>query len=147
MKSFVPSNVARFGFIFAAPPHVIVKEEYVIYDAIAMIGAIGGTMGLCIGFSFMDCIGVFMNVIEKGIDKLKDGRSCAPATICSTIHQCKAFTNSTKKRPRRLGNRTMEIRLEHCESRIETIFNELKCQQDALKSKLETLMNQRCRCH
>ena len=112
MKSFVPSNVARFGFIFAVPPLVIVKEEYVIYDAIAMIGAIGGTMGLCIGFSFMDCIGVVMNMIEKEIDKLKSGRS--PATICSTIHQCKAFASSTKKRPKRLRKRTMETRLEKC---------------------------------
>ena len=31
-----------------------VNEEYLIFDAVAMISAIGGTLGLCIGFSFMD---------------------------------------------------------------------------------------------
>ena len=41
--------------IFAnGEPKVHVKEEYLIYDGVAMISAIGGTLGLCIGFSFYD---------------------------------------------------------------------------------------------
>ena len=43
---------------------VTVKEEYVIYDAVAMISAIGGTMGLCIGFSFSDFSSLLIRCIE-----------------------------------------------------------------------------------
>ena len=48
----VPKNQVKFGIQFVNPPRVSVKEEYIIYDSVAMISAIGGTMGLCIGFSF-----------------------------------------------------------------------------------------------
>ena len=130
MKSFVPSNVARFGFIFAAPPRVIVKEEYVIYDAIAMIGAIGGTMGLCIGISFMDCINVLINMVQKGMEKLKINKTSAPEAIIPIIHQSKTFKNSAT---------ILEIRLEQCESRIETIANELKNQLNAVNLQLQTI--------
>ena len=37
-----------------ATPHVTVNEEYLIYDIVAVVSAIGGTMGLCIGISFRD---------------------------------------------------------------------------------------------
>ena len=37
---------------FGNPAKVNVLEEYLIYDFITMIGSIGGTLGLCIGFSF-----------------------------------------------------------------------------------------------
>ena len=50
---------------FVAPPLVTVKEEYVIYDAVAMISAIGGTMGLCIGFSFSDFSSLLLKCLEK----------------------------------------------------------------------------------
>ena len=47
-------NVTTFFYNFAIPQKELVSEEYLIYDGIAMIGAIGGTLGLCIGFSFSD---------------------------------------------------------------------------------------------
>ena len=130
LDTFVPPNVARFSFIFAAPPRVIVKEEYVIYDAIAMIGAIGGTMGLCIGISFMDCINVLINIVEKGMEKLKINKTSAPGAITPIIHQNKTFKNSAT---------ILEKRLEQCESRIEAIANELKNQMNAVNSQLQTI--------
>ena len=130
LDTFVPPNVARFSFIFAAPPRVIVKEEYVIYDAIAMIGAIGGTMGLCIGISFMDCINVLINMVEKGMEKLKINKTSAPGAITPIIHHSKTFKNSAT---------ILEIRLEQCESRIEAIANELKNQMNAVNSQLQTI--------
>ena len=45
---------AEFVIQFADPPRVEVKEEYLIYDLVSMVSAIGGTMGLCIGFSFKE---------------------------------------------------------------------------------------------
>ena len=57
--------------MFAKPPKVIVKEEYLVYDAIAFVSSIGGTLGLCIGFSFYSLISVIMGWVEIGIKKLK----------------------------------------------------------------------------
>lgn len=45
-------NNVGIRLIYSTPMQVSVKEEYLIYDMLAMISAIGGTMGLCIGFSF-----------------------------------------------------------------------------------------------
>ena len=37
-----------------------VYEEYLIYDVKGMVGSIGGTLGLFIGFSFYNVIGYLM---------------------------------------------------------------------------------------
>ena len=50
------------------PYKVKVHEEYLIYDLMAMISAIGGTMGLCIAFSFMDLASLTISPIENIID-------------------------------------------------------------------------------
>ena len=46
-------NSIDFWVQFAIPEEVRVNEEFMIFDAVSMISAIGGTMGLCIGFSFL----------------------------------------------------------------------------------------------
>ena len=50
-------NMAIFDLEFVQPPTINVREEYLIYDTVAMISAIGGTMGLCIGISFYNIMG------------------------------------------------------------------------------------------
>ena len=67
MRIFVNENKVEFAMVFDQPPKVNVKEEYLIYDLISMVGAIGGTMGLCIGFSFRDCSTWVLNYIEKAV--------------------------------------------------------------------------------
>ena len=52
------------------PPRVKVYEEYLVYDMISMIRAIGGTMGLCIGFSFTDFACTTLRFIEKAIHQI-----------------------------------------------------------------------------
>ena len=60
-------NQANFRMIFAnREAKVQVKEEYLIYDGVAMISAIGGTLGLCIGFSFYDLSSKLMFWLEVG---------------------------------------------------------------------------------
>ena len=49
-----PQNQAGFRLSFQTPLRVSVKEEYLIYDMLTMVSAIGGTMGLCIGYSFYE---------------------------------------------------------------------------------------------
>ena len=41
-------------FYFTKPAMLTVHEEYLIYDLVAFISSVGGTFGLCIGFSFLD---------------------------------------------------------------------------------------------
>ena len=48
------NNQVVFQMVFNQPPKVSVKEEYLIFDFVALVSAIGGTMGLCIGFSFRE---------------------------------------------------------------------------------------------
>ena len=48
----IPVNQAIFRISFSPPAKVSVKEEYLVYDAVAMISSLGGTLGLFVGFSF-----------------------------------------------------------------------------------------------
>ena len=43
----------------------IVYEEYLIYDTINMIGSLGGTLGLFIGFSFSNVLNVIISFIKS----------------------------------------------------------------------------------
>ena len=51
---------ARFTYHFGNPAKMIVHEEYLVYDFVTMIGSIGGTLGLCIGFSFSGLFDSFL---------------------------------------------------------------------------------------
>ena len=44
------------------------QTEYFIYDTLSMVGTVGGTLGLFVGFSFYDFISM---VIDLFFDKLK----------------------------------------------------------------------------
>ena len=48
------SNKSTFGIIytFLISDSITVYDNYLIYDTITMIGSVGGTLGMCIGFSF-----------------------------------------------------------------------------------------------
>ena len=63
-----------------AGKQVSVHVEYLIYDLVAMISAIGGTMGLCIGFSFFDFCCFILSFLEKGVQKIKTYREVSSNT-------------------------------------------------------------------
>ena len=65
-------NLAWFNLLFLNPPKVSVKEEYLIYDAVSMVSAIGGTMGLCVGFSFTGLISCLLSYLDLGFKRIKD---------------------------------------------------------------------------
>ena len=60
-------NETEFEIKCAEPEGVAVKEEYVIYDLMAMISAIGGTLGLFVGFSFTNVSRLIFESIEFAI--------------------------------------------------------------------------------
>ena len=47
-----------------------VYEEYIIIDAISMIGSVGGTLGLFIGFSFSNVINIIIGYLQLLINKI-----------------------------------------------------------------------------
>ena len=55
----------KFSYGFASPELVDVHQEFLVYDTIGMIGSVGGTLGMCIGFSFTSSISFVLNVIKK----------------------------------------------------------------------------------
>ena len=48
----------------AKPLQVRVKTEYLLMDFLSMIGAVGGTLGLCIGFSIKKVLGFLPDLFE-----------------------------------------------------------------------------------
>ena len=71
---WIKTNHTSFHLIYSLP-HIIVKEEYMIYDLLAMIGAVGGTMGIFIGISFADLSGMFFELVAgMGLHKLERKR-------------------------------------------------------------------------
>ena len=59
------ANTYGFSYTFHTSDTVTVHEEYLIYDAISMIGSVGGTLGMCIGFSFTGLISCLMHNVFK----------------------------------------------------------------------------------
>ena len=62
-------NQAKFLLKISTPPRVIVKDEYLIYDEIYMIVTVGGTISLCIGFSFDGFCDFLLTYFQRGIEK------------------------------------------------------------------------------
>ena len=80
---------SHFQYKFVTPLFAEVYEEYIIYDFISMIGSVGGTLGLFVGFSFSNILMclisyvklLFNKVVKEYLKKLNaidsnfDGRS------------------------------------------------------------------------
>ena len=63
-KLFEDTNAGGYFSIiyqFSPPMMKTVYEEYLIFDIVGMIGSVGGTLGMCIGFSFS---GIAWTVLE-----------------------------------------------------------------------------------
>ena len=58
-------HLRRFLYQFGKLQNVIVHEEYLIYDFIGVIGSAGGTLGLFIGFSFINIIDRIMSFLKS----------------------------------------------------------------------------------
>ena len=65
---------AQFEFWFTKPSKTTVKEEYLIYDLVSMISAIGGTMSLCAGLNFLRLKSFLMRVCKFGFEYLSNNK-------------------------------------------------------------------------
>ena len=63
-------NEAEIGLKFVSPFKVKVKEEFFIFDLVSVISAIGGTLGLCTGFSFRHVYGCLCQLVVLAYKKV-----------------------------------------------------------------------------
>ena len=67
VKYYQPNSltaIADWSYIFPLS-EMVVYDQYLIYDFVGMIGSIGGSLGLFIGFSFLDLIFYLINLMQK----------------------------------------------------------------------------------
>ena len=60
-----PNNTFILYLRFQYPEVTRVYEEYLIYDFHGMLGSIGGTLGMFVGFSFSGIFESFINLFKK----------------------------------------------------------------------------------
>ena len=104
---------ARFTYYFGNPAKVIVQEEYLVYDFVTMIGSIGGTLGLCIGFSFSGLFDSFLASFKTLALKM---------TSLSTITDEALFTKTEVKK-----DISKELELEKKLASIQEALQRLEC--------------------
>ena len=64
---FADKNVTfKFGYEFPSNSTTL-YEEYWVYDGINAIGSVGGTLGMCVGFSFTGLISFLLNILQRAI--------------------------------------------------------------------------------
>ena len=61
----------EFAYEFGSPKLAIKYQEYLTFDPISLLGTIGGTLGIYIGFS---CSGLFSRILELIEDKCTSKR-------------------------------------------------------------------------
>ena len=65
------NHTTYFSYSIKAPATMRVNEEYLIYDFVGLVGSVGGTLGMFIGFSFMNVISDVLIYIKSLLEKKK----------------------------------------------------------------------------
>ena len=58
-------------FLYPITADVLVYEEYLLFDFNAIVSSVGGSLGLFIGFSFLQCVMSIFGLTEKTCQKCK----------------------------------------------------------------------------
>ena len=106
---------------FAKPYHVTVHEEYLIYDLVAMVGAIGGTLGLCTGISFREILlllFICLREILKCIHKVKHRNHVSPFNSDRRHPEVLGELQDTAGTKHEKVNASVQKQLEKCMTRI-----------------------------
>jgi hypothetical protein len=53
----------QMDILFTVSPESIIDTEYLIYDGLGMLGSIGGSLGLFLGFSLFDSLSMVLDAI------------------------------------------------------------------------------------
>ena len=58
-----------------------INKEYLIYDTLSLIGTVGGTLGLFVGFSFYDFLVMITHFILKKIEVMVFSKKLGPENV------------------------------------------------------------------
>ena len=58
-----------------------INKEYLIYDTLSLIGTVGGTLGLFVGFSFYDFLVMITHFILKKIEVMVFSKKTSPENV------------------------------------------------------------------
>ena len=61
------SRIIDLGYWFNNENEVKVFQEYLLYEITSVIGSIGGTLGLFVGFSFLDLSSILINILKNNV--------------------------------------------------------------------------------
>ena len=64
-EPFHPIGDVQVSLFLIVTPEQVFHKEYLVYDDIGMIGSIGGSLGLFIGFSLFDSLTMIMDFILR----------------------------------------------------------------------------------
>ena len=66
------SRIIDIGYWFNNENEIEIFQEYLIYEITSVIGSIGGTLGLFVGFSFLDLSSRLINIFKVNFLKLSN---------------------------------------------------------------------------
>ena len=111
-----------------------------IYDLLALISAVGGTLGLCIGFSFNDICSFILDSLEKGLERVSHKSTVANGSIDAqegrsqigaSVPSFETKLNKVLESQARLGAK-LELSISDLNSRV------CKLEIDTSKTRMET---------
>ena len=112
--SFLPhENSATFVLAYRFKQHsVTVFKEYVIYDAISMIGSVGGTLGMCIGFSFTSLVTYMINQFHHAFTKIKPNLSIHKSSLQNYHKNGTTYEDSHFYQMKNIDRYNMQLKME-----------------------------------
>ena len=69
-------DTIMFQVTMQSPYEIEVNEEVIILDLVGVIGSIGGTLGLCIGFSFKGLIRDLGGSLAQALARIIRDKKC-----------------------------------------------------------------------
>ena len=58
----------KIGYNFAQPEMTIKYKERLVFDMTGMVGSVGGTLGMCIGFSFSGITSTLLGFMKTKVE-------------------------------------------------------------------------------
>ena len=121
---------------FGSPELVTMYNEYVVYDGIAIVGSVGGTLGMCIGFSFTNIVSILIKTFQSTIGifqrKISIKVLAKDVIVVEPIKeekQLNQFQNKTRKslinERKQQGEKMIDERLDQIELKLDHIYKKL----------------------
>ena len=121
-----------FGYLFSSNS-TTVYEEYLIYDVISAIGSVGGTLGMCIGFSFTGLISYLIHFIQYGIMiikiKLKKQLLSQKELMGTESCEGREFIDGSRRRENCQDNQMFEEKLNATNAKLEGLIKQVEAIQ------------------